>query len=380
MEDKLTEPGDINTGVAGSQCIVHIGMHKTGSTSIQRSLHGFDDDRFLYARLARTPNHSLAIYSAFATTPERHHLHRSAGRDQRRVHRYNDRVYKELDHCIEAARGRALIISGEDISSLHKRDLPKLRDYLDARFGKLLIVGYVRPPASFLASSFQQRVKSGTLNSFNLMRMYRNYRATFEKFDEVFGRNRVQLWKFDPETFPEGDVVSDFCRRLGISLPRRGTLRLNESLSDHAVAAFYTYNKLGKYAGMNLLRSAGGKALVRLLQGEKFRLSPDSVRPVLEHNRADIEWMEQRLGQSLQEDLGEHRDTDVRDEEDLLRPNPDVAAKLLTMLGSSAPRGVKGQTPQEMTALVDAIERKQRYRDAGWWWSSIGRALTSFRL
>jgi hypothetical protein len=179
--------------------------------------------------------------------------------------------------------------------------------------------------------------------------------------------------------FPDNDVVSDFCQRLGISLPQTTPVRLNESLSSQAVATFYIYNKFGKHAGASLLRRAGGPALVRLLDGDKFRLSPDTVRPVLEHNRADIEWMEERLGQSLREELGEHRDADVRDEDDLLRPDPDVAAKLLTMLGRSAPTGVKGHTPREIAALVDAVDRKQRYRDVAWWWRSISRALASLR-
>jgi hypothetical protein len=360
-----------------SRCIIHIGTHKTGSTSIQRSLQGLDNDRFLYARLSNAANHSLAIYSAFATIPERHHLHRFAGRDQTQVTRYIDRVFKNLDRSIEAARGRTLVISGEDISSLPKQDLQKLRDYFDARFGSVQIVGYVRPPAGFLTSSFQQRVK-GTLDFFDLMRMYRKYRATFGKFDKVFGRARVQLWKFDPKTFPEGDVVRDFCNRLEIALPRQEVLRLNESLSAQAIATFYVYNKFSKRADKYLSRSAAGRALIRLLDGEKFRLSPDAVRRVLDHNSADIKWMEKRLGQPLREDLGEHRDTDVRDERDLLRPNPEVAAKLLKMLGRSAPKGVEGETPQEIAALVDAVERKWRYFDVSRW-KRLVRTLISSR-
>lgn len=376
MEGELAASGQRDSA-SESRCIVHIGMHKTGSTSIQLSLHGLDDDRFLYARLAGTPNHSLPIYSAFADTPERHHLHRANGRDRAAIQRYNDRVYRDLDRSARAARGRTVIISGEDIGSLQKRELLKLRDHLEPRFGKLTIAGYVRPPASFLASSFQQRVKSGALDFFDLKRMYRNYRAAFEKFDLVFGRERVLLWKFAPETFTDQDVVGDFVRRFGIPLRQAHQSRVNESLSAQAVIAFYIYNKFGKRAGTSLMRSAGGPALARLLEGPKFRLSPDCVRPVLEHNRDDIAWMEERLGQSLREELGEHRDNDVRDEADLLRPNPDIAAKLLSGLGRSAPRDVSGRTPEEIATLIDAFDRRQRYRDVGWWWRSIGRAFSA---
>jgi nucleoid DNA-binding protein len=86
----------------------------------------------------------------------------------------------------------------------------------------------------------------------------------------------------------------------------------------------------------------------------KFRLSPELLRPVLADNRADIEWMEARLATSLDEQLGEHRLGDVREEWDLLRPDPEVIGRLRTMLGDAAPKGVKGETPEEVAQLVHA--------------------------
>jgi hypothetical protein len=90
----------------------------------------------------------------------------------------------------------------------------------------------------------------------------------------------------------------------------------------------------------------------------KFRFSPDLVTTFLERNRADIEWMEQRLGQSLDEDWREHRQGDVRNEDDLLRSDPEVVEKLRGMLGEAAPAGVKGETPEEVALLVHALRDK----------------------
>src|SRR5688572_8550857 len=115
-----------------TRCIIHIGMHKTGSTSLQRSLHGFRNDRFVYADLSRDPNHSLAIFSAFSANPARHHLHST--RDEAGVSSYIRQVRKELERSISAAHGRTLLISGEDIGVLPARDLVQLRDFCRARF------------------------------------------------------------------------------------------------------------------------------------------------------------------------------------------------------------------------------------------------------
>jgi hypothetical protein len=86
---------------------------------------------------------------------------------------------------------------------------------------------------------------------------------------------------------------------------------------------------------------------------------------MLKYNRADIEWMEARLGASLDEELGEHQTGDVRDESDLLRPDPDVVEKLRAMLGDAAPDGVRGETPQEVAALVHALGGICERRDRG---------------
>jgi hypothetical protein len=331
-------------------------MHKTGSTSIQVSLQGYADEKFLYADLGRVSNHSLAIYSLFAAHPERHHLHRAGQRSVAQVHAFNEAMRADLERAVAAAGERTLLISGEDISVLPPADLARLREYFRRFSDKLAIVGYVRPPAAFMTSGFQQRVKGGSVERVSLEREYRNYRKTFEKFDEVFGRENVALWKFDPASFPGGCAVRDFCSRLGIPLPAERITRLNESLSREAVSLLYTYCKLARGQGAPALRAPEGQRIGELIArdigNQKFRFSPEVTRPILEKNRGDIEWMEARLGASLHEELGEHRPGDVRGEEDLLDPGPDALGKLLALLGDAAPDGLRGKTPQEIASLV----------------------------
>ena len=347
-----------------ARCIIHIGMHKTGSTSIQQSLVKFSDDRFLYGGFGELGNHSLTIYTLFSSNPERHHLHRNA---PDRVAAYKAAALKNLQRSIATTRGRTLLLSGEDISALPEGDLKKLRNYMEKRFENLTVIAYVRPPGGFISSSFQQRVQGGGMNVFDPQRLYQGYRARFEKFDRVFGRDHVELWKFDPKTFPGGDVVLDFARKLSLTIPPRRIIRTNESLPAQGVAALYSYNKFGEYAGANILDGAEGAALARLFSGEKFRLSPDAIRPVLADNRPDIAWMEERLGQSLDESLGEHRENDVRTEHDLLRPNPALAATLRKKLGKAAPPEVTGATPQDIARLIHTLRTRRRYLDVIWW-------------
>ena len=341
------------------RCIIHIGMHKTGSTSIQASLQGFSDDRFLYANLGNVPNHSLAIHSLFAAHPARHRMHRK--RDAAAMQAYLTGMRTDLERAIAAAQNRTLLLSGEGISGLSPPDLVRLHDYFRARFDELVIVGYARPPAAFMGSAFQERIKGGS-TKLDLEQIYRAYETRFVKFDDIFGREHVHLWKFEPRAFPGNCVVRDLCKRLDISLPLERIVRRNESLSRQAVALLYIYRKLGQEYGSGNMEGGESQHLGNLLSKigkDKFRFSPDVVRPILDKNRADIERMETRLGESLHEELGEHQPGDVRDESDLLKVDPELVSKLLALLGKRAPAGVTGETPEQVAELIHALRGRR---------------------
>jgi hypothetical protein len=146
---------------------------------------------------------------------------------------------------------------------------------------------------------------------------------------------------------------------VGVDFPADRVIRVNESISREAVALLYTFRKLG--GGTQAPSRARVRRQVSALKevgATKFRFSPDLLRPVLDEHRADIEWMEARLGDSLDEELGEHEPGDVRDEWDLLRPDPTVVAQLRALLGDKAPAALKGETPEEVALLVGALLRE----------------------
>jgi hypothetical protein len=359
-----------------TRCIVHIGMHKTGSTSIQHSLHGFDDARFLYARLGDNPNHSLPMLSLFLSQPELHPLFRRKGADAAAVSKFIEKTRTDLERAVVAANGRTLVISGEAISHFPRDALIRLRDDFQRRFEDVMIVGYVRSPAARMSSSFQEQVKAGAMDQFDLERHYPSYRLRLGKFDEVFSRERVHLWKFDVKSFPDGCAVRDFCDRLGIELPSARIVRLNDSLPRQSVSLLYTYYKLGPNVATAM---AGPKLLKRLtaIGNEPFRISADVIKPILEKNRADISWMEARLGQSLHEEIGDHQAGDVRTESDLLCIDSAVAGKLLELVGDAAPPGVTGKNPEEVAQLVYALReaRSKRLRSPAAIGAAFGKRL-----
>lgn len=134
--------------------IVHIGVHKTGSSSIQKTLDGFDDGKTRYARLGDL-NHSIPLYSIFSSNRfERRHFQRQGLSEQEMaatVAKYDALLSREL-----ALERETLILSAEDLSILkNEADVLSLRQRLSPHADRLEVLAYLRDPVGFASSSFQ---------------------------------------------------------------------------------------------------------------------------------------------------------------------------------------------------------------------------------
>src|SRR5438093_474947 len=100
------------------RCIIHIGPHKTGSTSIQKTLYlELVDQGFGYAKLGRA-NQGTLIHSIFSKASRTLPFHRQRARTDDEIEDYNLSARAMLEESIARTEGRNLIISGEDISAM----------------------------------------------------------------------------------------------------------------------------------------------------------------------------------------------------------------------------------------------------------------------
>jgi hypothetical protein len=287
------------------QALIHIGMHKTGSTSIQHALGRLplQGGRFFYPQLGGRANHSLAMHQMFSPEPERHQIMRKqgVGRDQAAAEGQSlrDALTEQLNDlspdCIP-------IISGEYLSSCDEAVLLGLRDFLSSRGYCISIKTYVRAAADFIRSDFQQRIKGGA-SEFDVEASYPRYRRRFEKVERIFGRAAMEYWPFVPGQLMGGDVVTDFCSRVGLPVPDLGAApRANDSLSRTALALLFVYRRLSEpgapspevFREFRRVLSA-----IREIPGPRFALSPNLIAPVLARKADDIEWMSSRIGLDL---------------------------------------------------------------------------------
>lgn len=344
------------------RCWLHIGMPKTGSTSIQVYLDNQTKGKgWKYISLGGAASTNREMHAMFGTRPEQWYWFAKRGESREKIAARGQKMRQRLAKAIEGTRKENIILSSESLSMIEKRGIEALHEFLKPMFDEIRVVGYVRPPMGFMTSFFQQRVKAGH-GEFSFKSTLPCYKKRFKKFDMVFGKENVILRRFDPASFPGGCIVADFCGLIGIDPPAEGEVkRVNESLSREACGILYAYHKFGPGYGVGKdVIKENNRIIAPLLAmgGKKFKLAKSAIHQHVDE--ADLRWMERRLGGKLREGKAEDG-TEVTGEEDLLNVSRascvEFARKFEEAYGVAVPEQKIPKSdpadPREVVALVD---------------------------
>lgn len=275
-------------------CYLHLGMPKTGSTSIQKALNKYEDDRLVYAKLSR-PNHQAIVSSYFSKNPHKLPVfarHEIGSREMR--FRLNE-MKQEFEGALLG--NKSVVFSGEGILyQLSADEIGDMIEFLKKCFDRVLCIIYVRPLASLAPSQFQQRVKLG-LSRFEIPLPL--YRERTEPLLRHMDRDDVVFIRFDRSDLVGGDVVRDFCSRVNISSTLETKIGVNEALSTEALGAMFAFNK---YVAPFYRRRIRARMLKKMfgdfksIGQTKFGLSSDLMSRHLDKCASDIMWMEEVCG------------------------------------------------------------------------------------
>src|SRR5687767_5422200 len=120
----------MSEAAGGSTAILHVGMHKTGTTSIQRSLQDLSSERARYVQLGGS-NHTAPIVTAFHDDPAELRFHRRSGREPEAVGNSREKIRERLDaELSRTAEFDKFVLSGEGIVVLPPPSLKELRSAL----------------------------------------------------------------------------------------------------------------------------------------------------------------------------------------------------------------------------------------------------------
>ncbi|MBC6404025.1 MAG: hypothetical protein GDA35_10500 [Hyphomonadaceae bacterium] len=293
--------------------IIHAGMHKTGSSSIQQTFAKLDGDRVDYAPWGDS-NHGGLFFVMFHPFPEKQVGFRNAGDPHRAVRNHRERWGRRFQQMLKRRREqqttRPMIISAEAISMperLGKGAVEKMADYLRSHSSEdVRVIAYVRSPQSILSSSAQQQLKAGWSSGVTgHVGSCPDYRDRFEQLDRVFGRENVTLKHFQQDRLEGGDMVLDFAREIGVALDPGEVVRADESLSLEAVAILYVQARTGDWSPPRTVHELKQRRnlvnQISKLGSQRFILSDTLTGPIVEAGRGSVDWMETRLGAPFSE-------------------------------------------------------------------------------
>ncbi|MRX49774.1 hypothetical protein GI374_04770 [Paracoccus sp. S-4012] len=295
--------------------ILHAGLPKCGSSSIQRSLYAARD------RLAARglvywdigPNHSEPLKALSRPYCEKRmpgHLRARYGSD--------NAIEASLRACL--ARPAAFtVLSAEGMGRVKgpgKARAPRPEDgrgrlraaVLAAGFDRLRIVIYVRPPLDWWNSLVQQRTKTQPRAEAETGNT--SYRALMEPVLTLFPEAEAELRLFDPAGFAGGSLLADFLDAAGIPAELAADVeevRANPSLSAEATDFLDRMQRqargsdpIGRWFVERYLRPY-------LSGGGRFGLPRETLAAMIEANRDDIAWLSERMGRDMTPVLPEER-------------------------------------------------------------------------
>jgi hypothetical protein len=233
---------------------LHIGMPKTGTTSIQSTLFWTPPaDPFRFITLD-TDFGNQVLVGAFThdfQTSDRYFASLVRKRDRKRFSVY---AKNYLDFCLKQCKkiGATPILSAESVWQFPSRDLQSLKSFAQSHGFSVRVVGYLRPPLDYTQSLFQQRIKNARSCCIaDALRVVFEIPGIIATLDDVFGRGNVHLFPFVPSALPENCVVQHFYQTIGLDFHKSFVRRENESMNLNALKFLYAWrdSKVGKHHG-----------------------------------------------------------------------------------------------------------------------------------
>ncbi|MGD9918467.1 MAG: hypothetical protein AB7U46_10630 [Paenirhodobacter sp.] len=327
--------------------IVHVGMHKTGTSTLQGSLA---------AHLADPAFRYLAFEQANNSTTIRHVFWNDGLQDadaQLRIkaERQRRRGFVAMTRALNALGPEVPILSAEVIWSLPRASSDQFFDLLRIYRRNIQIVAYLRNLPDYVDSAFQERLKTRRVD-LGTPTVDVPYKRAFAPLERRFGRRNLLLKLFSPPALHKGCVVQDFCKTLGIAFDPAGVTRSNERLSLPAVRLLYTYRRVH-----GTPRRGDRQLCTRLasLPGARFQLSPPITAAMAICDDDDFAFAQERLGVDLRARESAPVERQIASEADLLA-QPEEIDWLAAATGCAQATLHSG--PEAVAAAMDLLRQR----------------------
>lgn len=268
--------------------LIHIGMPKTGTSSIQHTLSEAAQKKQLNDIFyPKYQHHDVAAFYS-----DRYEKLYSWFKHKYSPSEYQEfkNKYKETLFCKFQGNSK-VIIASEFLNTLSIDQLHHLRSDLENLSSvEFKILVYLREPSSYYLSSIQQIIKASS--SFCPPTSWKfNYLRMIDKWREVFSSDSLDIRPFEPDKFPGGSVILDFqeCAsnffEMPVKLNETSRSRSNESVSAEGMIILQKYRELVYPEDNNVPKKDGSELLVLL---QKSPLEIPQTKPRLLRSVSNI--------------------------------------------------------------------------------------------
>jgi len=290
--------------------ILHIGLHKTGTSSIQATLAANRD--LLYGRGLLFPaflpaNHSLFFYNAFSERAENYHANLRLGCSKDDIRKTADQQLAKLQKAIADFKGPTILLSGEDACTLRPQEVLSVRRKLDQLAQGLIyrILLYTRHPVEFASSAIQENVKGNgmTVEDSKALRITNTVGKIGKIYDawaDAFGDEAIEFRSFETTRSADGGLIGSFFSTLGIPVDGLQIHHANSGNCDEVtkfLSSLYQTSpgqKQGRKTSIRLTDK--DRQVLFALKGSKGRLlTPEEQMQVWENARSDLQFLEDRF-------------------------------------------------------------------------------------
>lgn len=270
--------------------IIHLGLHKTGTTSIQHALlantsllakYDISYPKFNMGN-GVLANHSWPLLSLFLNKPLEYHLNKSHLIDQSKLEKNNKNTQLELKKCLE--KSSILLLSGEGLSLLKNEELTKLKSFLDSLTNNKIEFEFhyfTRSTVNFISSIIQERLKGGTREDIIIKDLVNsapqnNYR-NLNLLKDVFPCANITEHNFEKSCEHPGGPESYFIENIlnidTVTETLNKTKPQNSSLSIQSYELIKIYleqSKDEKFPPINNTTHKKNLSLLAKIKGKKF--------------------------------------------------------------------------------------------------------------
>lgn len=223
------------------KAIIHVGLHKTGSTAIQLACQEYSDllaaNGYYYPSFGENiwANHSVPLSLMFMDRPyESNHTIRNMFTDMESATDKAKQLMLEFKREIARNHIGKLLLSAEDLSVFTQTEFSKLINFLSAHGYEVEdIILYVRNPVRFALSNAQEVVRAGfmplghVLQSGNLQQAHNKV----TKIASVVDKSIIRVMSYEHSLSDSSDIVSHFFAYLGIDASNINIARDNKNAS-----------------------------------------------------------------------------------------------------------------------------------------------------